>query len=198
MPENMDGLYELNIIYTTTPTGFSAMEHRMTIDVYVKGEPEVGTEFELIEVQQRNLLLSNLEVQTDALVALIQPFYSTTSDIARAELFLYEEGTTNKKLISTYDIGLAGTIAAEEIPAQQATLTFRSINGGWAKIQLMEPVLSGKVKISPPYTGAALNLAVHIKSLASPFVARDNSYLWSNLHYSLTENEALMKKRYPR
>lgn len=196
---NYDGIYELNIIYTTTPTGFSAMEHRMTIDVALSGAPyDPGTLFADIETLQRNGTLSNLEIDTDALVALIQPFFSTTSDISIAELYYIPEGTTNKQFISSYDIALAGTIAAEEIPAQQATLTFRSLGGSWGKIQLMEPVLSGKVKIAPPYTGAALALANDITSVASVFLARDNTYMFSNLHYSLTENEKLMKIRYPR
>lgn len=193
-----DGEWELNIVYTTTPTGFSNMEHRLTIDVNVTSDPDVGAEFVDIDLTQRNGSITNLELQTDALVALLQPFLSTTSDISRAELFKIPEGTTDKLFIASYDIALAGTIAAEEIPAQQATLTFRSTGGGWGKVQIMEPVVSGKVKISPPYTGAALALANHIVSTAGVYKARDNGFLFSNLHYSLTENEKLMKKRYPR
>jgi hypothetical protein len=198
MTANFDGIWELNIIYTTTPTGFSTMEHRLTIDVAIAGEVAVGEDFANVETIQRNLSLTPLDVQTDAFIALMQPFFSTTTDIARAELFKIPEGTTNKIFISQYDIALGGTIASEEIPAQQATLTFRSIGGSWGKIQFMEPVISGKVKISPPYTGVSLALANHITSLASPFLARDNTYMFANLHYSLTENEALMKVRYPR
>lgn len=198
MVQNFDGLYELNIVYTTTPTGFSTMQHRLTIDINVFPGIYIGTEFSEIDVEQRNGSITTLDVQTDALVALLQPFLSTTSDISRAELFFIPEGTTNKEFYSSYDIALAGTVAAEEIPAQQATLTFRSMNGSWGKIQIMEPVTSGKVKIAPPYTGAALALANHVTSNAGVFLARDNGFLFSNLHYSLTENEKLMKKRYPR
>lgn len=198
MVDNFDGQWELNIVYTTTPSGFSNMEHRLTVDVNVVSAPAPGTDFADIDLTNRNLTTQSLETLTDLLVPLVGAFFSTTTDISRAELFFIEEGTVDKLFMSSYDIAAQGSVSAEEIPAQQATLTFRSINGGWGKIQMMEPVISGKVKISPPYTGAALALANHIVSPASPYFARDNSYFFSNLHYSLTENEKLMKKRYPR
>lgn len=196
-PVHFDGLWELRIYYETTPVGFPVMEHRLTVDVAVIEPILVGSDFSDIGVTQRNGLESTLDLQVDALVALLVPFYPSTSSFTRAELWNIPEGTFAGTWYGSYGIGESGTAGSPCVPAKQVTLTFRSMSGGTARIQLMETFEVGETRIGYP-TGNALfdDVIDHVISLATPFKARDNGYFIGGIAASGGQNERLWRKRY--
>lgn len=196
MAVHFDGVYELQLFYTTTPSGFPTMEHKMTVDVKLDEDPAVGDGFDVIATQGRNGTLSTLDVVTDALVTALLSFYPATAEISRGELLKIPEGTYDGTFISAYEIAAAGVGAGGSTVAHQSTFTFRSLNGGHGRIQLMESIDTGKTRQAAPYSSRAAVLASFIIDPDNPFQARDNSFLFSNIAYSQGENERLNRKRY--
>jgi len=194
---NFDGLYELRIFYTTTPVGFTIMQHRMTLDIKVNDSPPPGTVFPDIDYTARNGTVSSFDGWVDALVVLLQAIYPAATDISFAEMWFIPEGTTSGTFISSYPIGVNGTSANPSIPARQVTLTFRSIGGGTARCQLMESDSNIDTVEFPPYSYVDyFNIAEYITAPTSPVLARDNTFVFSNIKWNNGQNERLFRKRY--
>jgi len=194
---NYDGQYEIRIIYDTTPTGFALLEHTLTFDVLPSGTPSAGDPFEDIKIIRRDGTLVNLDVAIDAFVAGMIGIYPASATIIRAELWFIPEGTFAGTFIATYPIDEAGTAAGDEQVAQQTTYTFRSINGGSGRLQFMECSITGNAKTSYPYGSAAQNAIADLVTDVTGFIiARDNSYMFANIHQCNGQNERLWRKRY--
>lgn len=196
--ENYDGMYELRTFYETTPTGESPMLHVFTIDAYVKGTPEPGTAFSSIDTQLGDSSLSDLETDTDALMALVTPFFAPATAFIRSELWQYDaEPSTNATFIAVYPLGLTGTGSGTAVAAAQNTLTYRTLGGGIMRVQFMEAFTMNNTKDAYPFSAAiATNLSNYLCGLLSPFLARDNTRPISPIYYSQTQNEKLYRKRY--
>lgn len=196
MAENFDGVWELRLYYTTLPVGFVAMEHVMTLDVAAQASPPVGTSFDQIQLSTRGAGDTDLETFTNALVAGLLPFYTSTSEFSRAELWQIPEGTYAGTFVSSLEIAEAGTNVGQTQVAQQNTFTFRSIDGGHARLQLMESAVSGNTRQVAPYSGITATLATFLTGLGTAMLARDNSYVFANIAFTSGQNERLFKKRF--
>lgn len=197
MSENYDGQYEITIVYDTTPTGFSLLEHTLTFDVEANGVVEAGTPFGDIRIFNRENTLVFLDASVDAFVAGMLGIYPASATIIRAELNHIPEGTYAKTFISSYPIDEPGIAAGDEQPAHQTTFTFRSIGGGSGRLQFMESVITLQSKTSYPYATAAQNAIADLVTDSTGFIqARDNTFMFANLHMSCGQNERLWRKRY--
>lgn len=194
---NYDGQYEVRVIYETIPSGFPAMEHTMTFDVLPVEAPTPATDFGDIDVELRSGSFNTLATWVDSFVAGLIAIYPATATVIRAELWYIPEGTFAGSFVSTYPIDEAGTNGTGSQVAQQTTLTFRSIDGGSGRIQLMESSLGGNNKESYPYGSSSLNaIADLVTATTGAIIARDNSFMFANIHASHGQNERLWRKRY--
>lgn len=194
---NFDGVWEVRIIYDSEPTGFPLIEHTLTFDVLAFEDYEAGTPFDDIRIFLRDGTNAPLFETIDALVAGFIGIYSGESTFIRAELWKIPEGTFAGTFVSTYPINEPGVSVTNSVPAQQLTYTFRSIGGGSGRLQLMEPAVAGNSKTSYPYGSAALNaIPDFVTAAAGAIVARDNTFMFANIHLSLGQNERLFRKRY--
>lgn len=197
MSENYDGLYEVTIIYDTTPAGFPLLEHTLTFDVEVTAPPEVGEAFSAINVAVRSGSPITLADAVDDFVAGMIGLYPATATIIRAELNHIPEGTYDKTFISVYGIDEVGVNGTGSQVAKQATYTFRSLGGGSGRIQLMESSITLDTKQSYPYGSAVLNAIPDLVTSTANFIlARDNTFMFANLHLSSGQNERLFRKRF--
>lgn len=194
---NFDGQYEVTIVYDTTPSDFTLLEHTLTFDVLPNAEIEAGIPFADIRIFNRVNTLVFLDASVDAFVAGMLGIYPASTTIIRAELNYIPEGTFAKTFISTYPIDEVGTAAGDEQVASQATYTFRSIGGGSGRLQFMESSITGNSKTSYPYASAAQNAIPDLVTSDDNFIiARDNTYMFANLHLSVGQNERLWRKRF--
>lgn len=194
---NYDGVYEIRLKYTTTPTGMLALQHTHTIDVQLESEPEPGEEFINISVVNHNGSSNSLEASVDNYVAVLDDVLSTSTDISIAELWKYPAEGSDAQLISVYDVGVSGALAGTPTPAHQWTLTLTSAIGGVMRVQLMETALTLLNKFSYPFpAGNGKTVADYLQTLAHPWVARDNSRPLVPRFISGTQNEKLARKRY--
>jgi len=193
---NFDGIYELRGYYSTVPAGFTSMEHRFTLDVNITRVVDPGESFADINATTRIGGSVALTDWSDDLTAAWQSCYPATASLGRFELWRFEEGSLNGLYISTYEVGENGENVAGSYAASQATWTFRSIGGGVARLQFMESSFGGDAKSSPPYgliDGAVASLLI---ADGSPVLARDNTPIFANIHFSQGQNEKLWRKRF--
>lgn len=194
---NYDGQYEIRIVYDTTPSGFSLLEHTLTFDVIPSVSPTPGDAFADIAVVQRSGSNMPLDEATDAFVTGMIGIYPASTTIIRAELWYIPEGTFAGSFVSAYAIDEVGVAAGGSQVAQQSTYTFRSIGGGSGRLQFMESSITGSAKTSYPYGSAAQNAIPDLVTAASNFIiARDNTYMFANIHLSNGQNERLFRKRF--
>lgn len=194
---NFDGLWEMRLFYTTTPTGFPALEHRLTLDLRVLEGNEPGDPPELFEVSPRVGAPLPFTDWVDDLLAGVVPLLASSTDITRAELWRADEASLDFLFYTVYDIGANGTSANPSLPAAQLTMTFRSALGGSGRFQLMESVVGGDSKTSFPTANAAANtLSAFIIAPASPILARDNAFFIGRINLCLGENEKIWRKRF--
>lgn len=197
-PVYYDGIWELSLIYTVTPTGMAAIEHRATIDLAFAETGSVGDPFSAWITPPRGLGTGQaLDVLAADFLAEIRPLYSADTSFARWELNNIPEGTTDKTLYSIQEISATVGSGADEIPGRQLTLTFRSLQGNTARFQLMETNVDFTGHVAAPAPNAdVLALKDYITDPTATFVARDNEYIWSLIKYNGTINKGLFKKRY--
>lgn len=194
---NFDGLWTMRYRYSTVPTGFIAMEHRLTFDVKMSAAGEVGDTFDNFLLTRRDGDIVDAETWAAAFTAILKTTLNATSEIATAELWFTPEGTTDSTFYSVLAIGEVGSQVGNAAVAQQTTLTFRSAAGGIARIQVMEGYSSGNQYEYPPYSLAPFEaLSDLVVSAASPVIARDNAFLIAPNRMSNGQNEKLWRKRY--
>lgn len=198
MPANFDGVYELRILYSTTPASELLMTHRLTVDVNAVADADPGANFDTVELQPRAgaTVMLGTWLTTDFL-PLILALYPAESDFYLAELWKIPEGEYNGTFIAAKELAESGVNAVGNQVAQQTTFTFRSQGGGVARIQLMESSFSGQRKQTPPFLSAGANaLSTYVTSNDSPIIARDNTPLIARIHQSDGQNEKLWRKRF--
>lgn len=200
MTENFDGRAELRIFYTTTIAS-RPLVHTHTIDIGDGSLLTLEPGFDFTEVlltahNTDDILLSQM---VDDYIEVILPMYTTGTEFNRAEVWKYgEEPSTEATYLSTYEIGLPGTGAgAADNPAQQTTFTFRTLNGGVMRGQLMENRHTAKTYETAPfslpeftaYSGYLIN-TVHC------YVGRDNTRPFARIGLGHGQNEKLGRKRH--
>lgn len=195
---NFDGEWEIRWFYTTQPPGQLVLEHTHTYDVNGQGIPIAGLSFNDYQVNTKGGGTIDLDQHiVNDYLPLIQPLFSTTTSFIRAELWYAQEASTNFSYISSMAIGVNGTSGNDAVPAQQSTLTFRSIGGGIARLQYMESVIDSNAQTSAPFTNTVtLAIANYAVGASSPIIARDNTYLNAPNKDNEGQSEVLWRKRY--
>jgi len=196
---NYDGLGELRFYYSVAPAGFANMVHKHTHDVMLTSIPDAGTLFTAIYVTSKDGAPDNgLADHCTAFAALIAELFHESVTIDYVELWVYDaEPSSDANYINTMTLGVAGASAAAPVPAQQTTMTFRSLDGGQCRIQLMETSLTGNTKDAYPFTNVpASAVAAYAISGSSPIIARDNAHLNVPMNLLGGQNERLFRKRY--
>lgn len=193
---NYPGPWEIRIFYGTTAAGL-VTNSTMRLNVDVDTPPDPGSAFADYDLKSRSGLVYNAASFVDALIALVRPAYHTGSNFSHAELWKYQTGTYNADFQSSYTIGLAGTSATATNQWVVSIVTFRSQNGGSARLHMVQPVYSVNITDTYPFATASINdIADFITGLSSPVIARDGGYLFSALHWLVGQNERMFKVAY--
>lgn len=198
MTLNYPAPYQIVIDYTTTPSGFQTMTHKLSLNLAeIDGGSAVGDPFSTWTFVAKNGSFVSLDVAVDALIAGILPLYPATSDFVTATLYEYNPGSYEGNWLSVYSIAEVGTSGTGSTVAHQATWTHRTSQGGIQRLQLMESTLGGKTKQALPTGNANVDaLTTYLTSGVSPFCGQDGGYLVAGNFLSQTENEKLARKRY--
>jgi hypothetical protein len=194
--DNYPGPWEIRIAYTTN-FGSGDKDHTMRVSVDVDSDPGPGSAFADYDLKSRAGLYYTAASFVDALVTVVKELYPAAASFNSAELWKYASGTFNAAFQSAYTIGVAGVNGASSHLHGQGILTFRSQNGGSARLNLMEPVLTpGPTLQYPTSTTIIDDVFDFITASQSPVLARDGGYLFAPLNWLPGRNERLFKKDY--
>lgn len=194
---NFPAPYVLQISYTTVPTPFSAQTHKLNIGVKLVSDPAIGTVFNAITTESRDATNDSLDTVLSDLIDQLKDVYKTTTDFVRADLLKYDGTSFEATWVASADIGVAGTSTAATQVAWQNTFSFRTSEGNWSKLQLMESVIGGESKQGFPTSDGTVNaIAGYMVGVSQPFIGRDGGFLLAKLNLSSGQNEKLWRKYY--
>jgi hypothetical protein len=196
MPENFPGPYELRFNYDTNETfGTDQHQFRLSLDLDVVGEPgEAFTEF---EATRRNTTPIALNTLAEATLSVIVDVFKTDANFPSVELWEYEPSSFVANYITSYNVvtNNAGTHASTPQPYRQDVWTFRTTNGGTAKLDLRGTVSTSLARVAYP-TGNALidDIFEYLAQATTPYLGRDNGYLFFSQNWLGGSNESRFKK----
>lgn len=135
-------------------------------------------------------------VELGDFVTVLKPILSVGANISRAELWTYPSETADPVFREAFDINQEGTNGAATLPYGQDVFSFRSENGGVAKIYVMEPAgTNPNVRLLPPYgAGIVTDLAGYVIGDSSIIIARDGGFLIAPIAYTVKTNDRLRKR----
>lgn len=200
MALNYPGPYEVRIKYTVSATGGS-IQHVQRLNLNMAEAPTPGLPFEDVRALRRvddgTPASRALDTMVDEWIALIQTQFNTSVTFDLAELWAYEPESFEASFVSTYAIGVNGTNGAPISVAGQAILTFRTLEGGVLKINLMEPINAAGAKVGMTSAPAGIQaISDYVVSDVNWILARDTSYPFAPMNFAPGQNEAIFKKRF--
>jgi len=197
---NYPGPQQIRLFYTTTPTGLPSFIHEARYNIQVSaGSVVPGTLFSALTVALRGGGSIALDTYINNWVNLLKVMMSSNANntIDYAELWQYEPESFNGSFVSAYSINVAGTTALAALPAVQNMLTFRTIEGGIMKINLLESWSGGSDRDTAPLTQAGLQaIADFVIGATNGWLGADTSYPFAFKALFPGQNEALWRKRY--
>lgn len=167
--------------------------HHMTIPVNYDGTPTPGTEPALL---LRNLTSSPGVAAIAAYMAVIKPFFHTTTVFGLIEFHTVDSMTGLDQFIYAADLGVLGTASAANVVCGQGVLTMKATNGRLYRCYLMEGIEPPGDKLYPGAFGSDLAaLSAFLSGVSSPVYARGNAYLFSDVSWVTKLNDKLRKQQ---
>lgn len=194
MTLNFPGPYELRIFYSV-----DARDHVQKFNVDLTADPDVGTAFSSILAVTKGGGTENLAQVVSDYVGLAVNFLSDTdASFDYAELWKITPFSFDGVYRAAHVIAESGVNATATGPANQVTMTFRTQEGGSARMTLLDTVDTGWKNVSYSQLGAgtAKDLFDYLFSSNSVFLGRDTSYFDAPVKYLVGQNERLFKRVY--
>ena len=196
MTLNFPGPYEIRLFYTCTIN--TPLTHVARYNIQLVGVPDPGDTFDTITVLQRDGNTKALDVLVDEWVALMQAIYSTSqTTFVRAELWQNVFQSFQTSFVSTYALGLSGSVAQNVVAAGQSLVTFRTQEGGILKLSFMESIIASGPSDFEPFSPSALQAMVdYVLAVTNCFLARDTSFPIAVIGHYPGQNEHTQRVRW--
>jgi hypothetical protein len=127
----------------------------------------------------------------------LKPLFPTSATILFAELWTMDSPTADPQYRTTRELNDAGTGSGAAVANSQAVITFRTTNGGIARIYIMEGRNAVNVEAYPPtFTGLTdfVAFSAYATGSGSPIYGRDGGELLTPIRALSKTNDALRKK----
>lgn len=195
--ESLPGPYELEyfIRVPSTPN----REHVFRQNVGVSGAPALGTPMSSISLLKKGGGTVAADVALNLLWSFVRNLYPTTATCFGVTLWRYQTGTLSKDFVTAATVTSPAGLSGVFQEAQQATLSFRSGNGGIQKMVFLECNLVGNTRTTLLANGAGSateKLAAYVMSADNVTLSRDDAFAIAPLRLSLGQNEAIFRKIY--
>ena len=141
----------------------------------------------------------HLDVVCDAFAAVLRPLISGADGVINyAELWAFTDLTFEASYISSYAIAAPGSHAGAGVTASELIFTFRTLEGGYMRVVLMETPFDPGPSLN--YTDMGVAAAALCDYITTPatnhFLGRDTSSPFIVNKQCPGQNETLFKKRY--
>lgn len=188
MPTNDLAPGFIKLFYTS-----NGNQHIDTIPILFDGVPTIGLEPLLLNASGTSVTTT---VGLTAYITAIKIMLHTTSSYTGFEVYSKAVGG-EPIFIWGNDLSIAGTSATATVVDSQAVISFRSSQGGVAKIYIMEHTQAVNQRVAAR-TGAAApvgTLVTFLLGTTNIRISRDGGRLISGIYYTTKTNDALRKKR---
>lgn len=191
MTEFYPGPYEVEIFYTE-----GSVEHKQRLNCSIVGEAGVGEPFSAFSVDSRGGAAIALNAAVDAYIALMRPFFASTTNITIANLYKYVANSYDKSFLATYDINQLGSAVGSAQLNHQTFLTFTTQIGNNIKLTWLDDVSSSNSRIPIRDSGVGYQaMATYLVGSTNWILARDGAFPAGRLNFVGGQNEALFKRR---
>lgn len=198
MVDNFPGPYEVRLSYQTTSASIN-LEHTQRLNCDLTAVPTPGDDFTNINLLTRGgILTPDMAAAVEAWLALVAKRFFTTTVFGTVELWSYVPLTYDATFISAYSpVITAGTSLVATNPTMQEVMTFRTMEGGIMRIQLMEGVVTTNERSPYPTLNADIDAIFDfVKGTSNWVLARDTSYPFAALNHLGGQNEKLFRQRH--
>ncbi len=198
MALNFPGPYELRFRYTSTSVS-DPLDHTARYNVDLTTVPTVGDLFSTIDAKTRGgVATPDLATAIEAWLTLLQPRFTTTTTFGIWELWEITPLSFQSKFISSYNSTItAGTDVTGTTLGGQEIYTFRTLEGGIMRANLMETIASIGSTLPYPTGNTDINAIFDfVKGLTNWILARDTSYPTSALNFLPGNNEKIENIRF--
>lgn len=196
MAINYPGPYEIeyNVLVSSIP-------HLIRVNCVATPAPTPGSALNTITLQTRSGTPANAQTCVDGLWNLIRAAYNTGVTCQGVTLWRYPvAGSFVKTFVSAGAVTTpAGAAPGATTLAHQATLSFRTANGGIMKLTLLETAftaLTRQVLVANAAGATEQKIAAYLISGSGWAIARDDSFPITPLYGVFGQNEAIFKARY--
>jgi hypothetical protein len=199
MALNFPGPMGIRFFYTTQPSGFQPMTHKLELNVYPVGDYTTGYDFAEMQFRTRADGVINAQTACNAFIDLVKPMFPTSADFTIVEAWLYQEESFEAHFVSAYSPAQPGTggAATAAQAGGQAIFTFRTMEGGIAKFSLMESTHAPGTRQAYPTPFTPVNaLMAYVASPTTWIWGRDTSPVGYPLNFLPGQSEAVFKKRF--
>lgn len=191
MAENFPGPFTLDYTYTV-----SGLQHTMSTNLDMSFPAGRGDPFIDWSIANRSMVATTLKTYSDAFIALLRPFFHTGVTFDTATLFSVAPLSFDKVWEAEEAIGLLGTAVLPPDLSKQRIFTMRTLEGGVAKIVLMEGTsILDNQRTEAAYGAAELALTAFLIDVDSAMLGRDTSFLIANIRASDGQNEKTWRQR---
>lgn len=186
------GPYQVEIDYTVF-----GRTHKLRVELQLDSSPVAGTDPATLNAVTKSGGTVNLVTAVTALVDLIKPQFEAAATFNSFILWKFVSGTNQKSFIGSATLGISGTSGNSGVVAHYSMFTFRSSNGGIAKLVMLEDSQSGNSKTTYANMGSVRQaIADYCIGPGSWIYARDNGYPVAVLFESQGQNESVWRKIY--
>lgn len=192
MALNFPGPYEVELFYTV-----DGITHTARYNCDTVGTPTPGDLPSTIDLAIRGGGMVQLDTAIAAWVLIWKATFDIPSSFDSFNLWKYDPGTFDRTFISAGTIGTAGTNVLTAIPAQQSTLTFRTLEGNNMRVTMLETTETTLDRV--PYAGIGVfyqTIMDFVVSTDNWILARDTSYPIASLNFLGGQNERTFRQRH--
>lgn len=193
MAANYSGPYQLRFNYQPLE-----VSRQFRIHMDVQTPPIAGQSFNTIEYKTRDGFGTNLQSWVDNLLSDIAVgFNSGTTTFGQVELWKYTPNTEQAQFVSSYVPTQAGTSPGANLANNQVTFTFRTLEGGIAKLVLLDTAFGfdDEQLLYPTGISGLDNIFDQLSAGDSPMLGKDTSPAFAPYQVSQGQNELLWRNR---
>ena len=193
MPPNFPGPYEIEQTYTV-----DGIKHRYRVNFGSDNDYQPGDLYPAMTMKNRSGVEVNLQTYYEALFNAIRATYSTTLfTMDDLTIWKYTPLTFDRTFITSLSTPAVGQTATAYTPAHTSIYTFRTFEGGIAKLTLLETTSTSNAQIT--YAAANAQAQAIFDAFTDPdagWLGRDTSFILAPLRLNLGQNEAIWRKRF--
>ncbi len=181
------------------PIVWTGLQHEITVNCDAVGTPVTGDLPTTVFLETKDGVGATLDDCANAFWGIIRNFYHTTTAASAYTLWKCNPDNSERLFISGGPLAtINGASSLTNVESHQSIFTWRSGNGNYLKVELLEDTLTSNDRL-PMYStgfGSVDDLSDFVLSPASFIMARDRSFPVVAMNASFGQDEKTWRRRH--